>query len=141
MAKGAPMTAETMATRNPILFMANGKQKAGKTYILRYCVERGAETRVRPLKLIDLDPHNDTLRQHYPDAQTPDSTALDDRRLHMEKTISAQRTAAADGKPFDIILDPGGGDLLLPRLAKDVLFTETMERIWKRKAFGHVAMR
>jgi hypothetical protein len=114
---------------HPRIVTALGKQKAGKTYFLRYYVERGAKDRQRPLKLVDADPHNDTLRQHYKDAASPDSSGIEDRRISLERSIDEQLSAAADGRPYDALWDIGGGDLLVPKLARDVQFTDTIEDV------------
>lgn len=113
----------------PKFVTALGKQKSGKTYLLRWMVERGAKDRVRDLNLIDADPHNDTLRQHYPGAMSPESSALEDRRISLEAAIREQQEAAVSGRPYDALVDVGGGDLLMSRLARDVRFTDTMEQI------------
>lgn len=116
------------ADTRPRIVTALGKQKSGKTMFLRWLVERNAESRQRPLKLIDADPHNDTLKQHYPDAMSPGSTAIEDRRISLEQSIRDQRAASASGNPYDALWDVGGGDLLMARLAHEVRFTETIER-------------
>lgn len=113
----------------PRILVVLGKQNAGKTLLERYLAEEGASARSRPLRLIDVDPHNDTLHQHYPSALTPESTSLDDRRIFLENEVREQKKAAMAGNPYDAYWDVGGGDLLMPRLSKDVRFTDTIERV------------
>lgn len=130
MGKLAVVDAEGVpATGRPRIVTALGKQRSGKTYFLRWYVERGAKHRARELRLIDADPHNDTLRQHYPGAVSPESSALEDRRISLETAIRDQREAASAGRPYDALIDVGGGDLLMGRLARDVRFTEAVEQI------------
>jgi hypothetical protein len=113
--------------RRPRIITALGKQRSGKSMFIRYYIERGASDRYRPLKMVDADPHNDTLHQHYPEAFTPGSTGIEDRRISLEQCIRQQMAETAS--PYDAIWDLGGGDLLMSRLAQDVQFTETVERI------------
>lgn len=115
--------------QRPRLITALGKQKAGKTLFLQYYIERSAGGRQRPLKLVDADPHNDTLLQHYAEALSPDSSGLDDRRIFLEQVVRDQAAAMDKSNPHDVLVDIGGGDLLLSRLARDVRFTDTLDGI------------
>ena len=115
-------------TRRPRIVTALGKQTRGKTLLIRYLIERGAVSRSRHLTIIDADPHNQTLAGHFDNVVTPGSTALEDRRVFLEQAIRSQRDAAAEGNPYDIVADVGGGDLLLSKLAHEIRFTETVDR-------------
>jgi hypothetical protein len=123
----------TAELENPVsrarLVTALGKQRSGKTYLLRWFIERSANARRRPMKLIDADPHNDTLRRHYTDAVTPGSSALEDRRISLQTAIREQHAAASAGTPYDALWDIGGGDLLMARLAREVRFSQTVDQI------------
>jgi hypothetical protein len=112
----------------PRIVVPLGKQRSGKTTLLRWMIERGAVRRTRPLKLMDADPHNDTLRQHYPEAESPGSTGIDDRRVSLENAIRVQRQSAREGNPYDTYWDVGGGDLLMSRLAHEIAFTSAVDR-------------
>jgi hypothetical protein len=125
---GKVATGEVQADVRPRIVVPLGKQRSGRTTLLLWMVERGAVKRTRPLKLIDADPHNDTLRQHYTDADTPGSTGIDDRRVSLENAIRTQRQSAKDGKPYDAYWDVGGGDLLMSRLASEIGFTSGWDR-------------
>lgn len=127
MAKSATTTTEVASDARPRLVIALGKQTRGKTLILRWLAERGAKDRTRPLRLFDADPHNPTLSRHFDDVQSPDSTSLEDRRVWLERRIREQRDGGRNGQPFNAILDVGGGDLLMGRLAHEVRFTETID--------------
>lgn len=113
----------------PRIITALGKQTAGKTHFLRWYVERSTNLRTRPLKLIDADPHNSTLAHHFEDAAVTGSAATEDRRITLEGAMRAQLAAAKSGDTYDALWDIGGGDLLMPRLAREVRFSETVEMI------------
>lgn len=115
--------------QRPRIVVALGKQGTGKTFFLRYYIERGAKDRKRPLKLVDADPHNSTLLKHYKGTFSPESSAIEDRRVYLEHAIRTLHLSTADGNPYDLLVDIGGGDLLVPKLARDVAFTETVEAI------------
>lgn len=114
--------------RRPRMITALGKQTRGKSLLLRYLIERSATSRSRPLRVIDADPHNQTLDRHFDGALMPGSTALEDRRVFLEQAIRDQRNAARDGVSYDVVADVGGGDLLLCKLAREIRFTETVDR-------------
>jgi hypothetical protein len=129
MAKLAVVENDPGAVARPRIITALGKQGGGKTLLLRYLIERGVAVRSRPLKLLDADPHNGTLRQHYADAETPGSSSTEDRRVSLEQAVRNQHAAARDGSLYDALWDIGGGDLLMARLARRAHFTETLERV------------
>jgi hypothetical protein len=87
----------------PRIVVPLGKQRSGKTTLLRWMIERGAVRRTRPLKLMDADPHN-------------------------ENAIRVQRQSAREGNPYDTYWDVGGGDLLMSRLAHEIAFTSAVDR-------------
>lgn len=117
----------SVESRRPRIVTALGKQTRGKTFLLKWYIERSAASRTRPLKIIDADPHNQTLARHF-EALTPGSTAIEDRRVFLEQAIRDQRDASRDGQAYDVVADVGGGDLLLSRLAHEVRFTDTVDR-------------
>lgn len=93
---------------------------------LRWLAERGSLSRSRPMHILDADPHNRTLSGYFPNAECPPSSGMDDRRVWLEAEIRKQAKAA---ERYDVILDIGGGDHLMQRLAYEVRFTETIERV------------
>jgi hypothetical protein len=129
MAKLAMVETDAPAdVRRPRMVTALGKQTRGKTFLLKWYIERGASSRTRMVKVIDADPHNQTLARDFEGALTPGSTALEDRRVFLEQAIRDQRDAAKAGDAYDVVADVGGGDLLLSRLAHEIRFTETVDR-------------
>lgn len=125
---GKMTQSETQTETRPRIVVTLGKQRSGKTTLERWMFERGAVRRTRPLKLIDADPHNDTLHQHFAEAELPGSSSVDDRRVALENAIRSQIAAARAGKPYDAYWDIGGGDLLMPRLAHEIGLTSTLDR-------------
>jgi hypothetical protein len=111
--------------RRPRIVTALGKQTSGKTLFLRWYVERAG----RPMTLIDADPHNSTLSEHYPSATVVGSTGIEDRRIFLEDAIRHQLRADQEGISYDALWDVGGGDLLMARLARDVHFTDTLDKL------------
>lgn len=110
------------------LYVTNNYVVTHNTMLIRWLAERGAADRPRPMRLLDADPHNQTLSRYLPGTLSPDSVSLEDRRVWIEQQIREQRNAIRAGAPFDAILDLGGGDLLLQRLAYEVRFTETVDK-------------
>lgn len=128
MAKFSLATTDVATEARPRIITALGKQTRGKTILLRYLAER-PRTTDRPLKLLDADPHNPTLDRYFDGVLTPGSVSLEDRRVWIEQQIRDQRDAARRGEPFDTVLDLGGGDHLVAKLAHDVRFTETLDKM------------
>jgi hypothetical protein len=96
--------------RRPILVIASGRGKTGKSAILSYIAT--TRRRTRPLRIIDADPKNASLSARLPEADTPPAIG-EDRRIWIEQQFDKLVADAGTEHEHDMLLDLGGGDLLL----------------------------
>lgn len=124
----------THVQRQPILLMALGRGRVGKTVLLNAVVQyfrpKGADIRVW-----NIDAHNasHSLGVFHSDAMVPAHEEIDERRHWLERQMmdqSAQR--------YDVVLDVGGGDIVLSQLAKDLDLVTLFERQGIRPVVMHV---
>jgi hypothetical protein len=118
----APAT--TAAVRQPVLIIAVGRQRVGKTTCLNVTVEtfraHGAE-----IEIWNADLHNrtHTLSLFYEDAlQPPVQTSLDDQKRWIEERVREMVIHRRD-----TVLDVGGGPTALNALIEELHLVEMLE--------------
>jgi hypothetical protein len=111
-------------TRNPRVIIALGRGRTGKTVFLSWRAET-AERDI-PLRIIDADLNNPVLSQRYPGVDVP-SGVDDDRRIWLEKQIGDLMAAASTDARHDMLLDLGGGDLLVKQWGSDLGLASLLE--------------
>lgn len=110
-----PMTAEERVVQTVVtqrLYLPVGRGRGGKTLEARYLIERLFGLGQR-LIIADADRTNCTLSQFYPGALQPDSADEADVVALVRQVIESMATTGYSG-----LIDFGGGDLILKRLAK-----------------------
>jgi hypothetical protein len=115
----------TAAARQPVLIIAVGRQRVGKTTLLNVLIESyravGAE-----IEVWNADLHNrtHTLSLFHPDAlQPPSGTSIEDQVTWIEDRVRDQVKHVRDA-----ILDVGGGLNALNALIEQVKLVEMLER-------------
>jgi hypothetical protein len=117
----APATA---AARQPVLIIAVGRQRVGKTTLLNVMIEtlrsNGAE-----IEIWNADLHNrtHTLSLFHKDAlQPPDETSLEDQKRWIEERVREMVVHRRD-----TVLDVGGGLTALNTLIEEMRLVEMLE--------------
>jgi hypothetical protein len=98
------------------LFLPLGRGSRGKTLLSRYVIEQALLAGRAPV-VADADRTNPTLGKYFQDVASPPSAEDADVVAFLEALIERQ----AD-QHFDLVLDLGGGDLVLKRAAHDMDF-------------------
>ena len=110
-------------TRPPIVWIALGRQRVGKTALLNTAVQffRGAGN---PVHVWNADQQNrsHTLSQFYKDADNVPSGGIEDAKLWIE-----QRLEDLLEHRYDAVLDVGGGATGFSKLVQEVPLLETLE--------------
>lgn len=113
------------ATRRPVLIVAVGRQRVGKTTLLNALIEiyrsLGAQ-----IEIWNADLHNrtHTLSLFHPDAlQPPGGTSVEDQRAWIEDRVREQIKHMRDA-----VLDVGGGLTALNTLIEEIRLVELLER-------------
>jgi hypothetical protein len=116
----------TNTARQPVLIIAVGRQRVGKTTILNVLIEvfrsLGAD-----VEIWNADLHNrtHTLSLFHTDAlQPPDETSLEDQKRWIEERVREMVTHRRDA-----ILDVGGGMTGLNALIEEMRLVEMLERL------------
>jgi hypothetical protein len=102
--------------RLPVLIVAVGRGRVGKTTFLNILGQRYRE-RGAKLEIWNIDTHGETgaIDDFFPDVRRPAFTGVDDRQKWLEEVIAEQAETRCDA-----LLDVGGGDLVLPKMMKDL---------------------
>ena len=113
--------ANSTALSRPKFIVPLGRGARGKTWWTRWAVER-AQDQGRSIVLADADRTNATLSGYFAGVLTPPSADDDDMRdwfaAFCEQQIEERFTA---------LIDLGGGDLMLKRIAREASLTELLE--------------
>ena len=109
--------------RNPQIVVTLGRGRTGKTVFLSWLAETAA--RDIPLRIIDADLNNPVLSKRFPDAVK--SKGVDDeRRIWLEAQFIQQMEAASTPGRFDVLLDLGGGDILMKRWEAELALADML---------------
>jgi hypothetical protein len=126
---------ERPAETQPVLMIAVGRGRVGKTTVLnifgQYFRKRDAR-----LAMWNIDPHtrSGSLSEFFDDVDEPDHGGLSDRGKWLEAKISEQ---SAGG--FDALVDVGGGDLVLSRMAANINLNRVAAKMGIKLVMIHVA--
>lgn len=115
----------TPPPRNPRLIVALGRGRTGKTVFLSWLLETAR--RDLPLRIIDADVNNPVLSQRYPEAVVPTGMG-EARREWLEEQLEAQMATRDTDERHDILLDLGGGDLLVKHWGAELALASTLEQ-------------
>lgn len=107
-----PSTA--VADYTPSLIVPLGRGARGKTWWSRWLIER-AQNRGRDIVVADVDRTNATLSAYFEGVVTPPSADDRDVREWLAAFIEQQIE-----RRFTALLDLGGGDLILKRVAREI---------------------
>jgi len=119
------VTASTEAqSRMPILWIALGRQRVGKTAVLNSAVQFFREAGA-PVRIWNADQQNrsHSLSQFFPDAETVPAGGIEDAKAWIE-----QRLEDLVEHRYDAVLDVGGGATGFSRLVEEVPFLEGTEQ-------------
>lgn len=125
---------ERPAETQPVLMIAVGRGRVGKTTVLnifgQYFRKRDAR-----LAMWNIDPHtrSGSLSEFFDDVDEPDHGGLSDRGKWLEAKISEQ---SAGG--FDALVDVGGGDLVLSRMAANINLNRVAAKMGIKLVMIHV---
>lgn len=118
----------------PILLIAVGRQRVGKTVVLnslaQYYQERGADLRIWNADLLN---QTHAISKFHPGALVAPPGNFEDTKAWIEERIHDQIE-----NRYDAILDVGGGETALNRLAQEVQLVETLEMHGIRPVAMHV---
>ena len=103
---------DVQAGRKPRLIVTLGRGRTGKTVFLSWLREIADPS--FPVRIIDADVNNPVLSERFSDVAKPRGMD-DDRRNWLEDQFEEQVNAAAGPDRYDVLLDLGGGDLLIKR--------------------------
>lgn len=113
----------TMTHDHPVLMIAVGRQRVGKTVLLNAIAQRyralGADLRVWNA---DLANRTHSLSRFHSDAVTAPTGGFEDTKAWIEERIADQIA-----NRYDAVLDVGGGETVLNRLAAEVGLVETLD--------------
>ncbi|NPD69995.1 hypothetical protein HN018_27390 (plasmid) [Lichenicola cladoniae] len=110
MAKPAP----TVSTQIPSFIVPLGRGGRGKTWWIRWVVER-AQSQGREIVVADADRTNATLSAYFEGVVSPPSADDRDVREWLAAFVEQQIESR-----FTSVLDFGGGDLILKRVAREI---------------------
>ena len=111
---GADLELLAVPERRPRLVLPMGRGSRGKTLLARWAIGR-AENAGRSPVIADGDRTNQTLARYFPRAVSPPSADDGDVRTWIAGLVEAQLA-----ERHDIVLDLGGGDLVLKGLAREL---------------------
>ena len=126
---------EVTPARQPVLIVAVGRQRVGKTTLLNVLVEKYRSLGAK-IDIWNADLHNrtHTLSLFYPDALQPDlGTSVEDQQAWIEDRVREQVKHRRD-----VVLDVGGGVTALNSLIEEVKLVETLERYGVRAVLLYV---
>jgi hypothetical protein len=104
---------------SPKFVVTMGRGRTGKSSWIRYVAGRAFDLG-RPPVIADADRTNATLAAFFEGVTRPESADADDVREWLNNVLEDQIAANAAGKAFSVLLDLGGGDLVLKEHAKDL---------------------
>jgi hypothetical protein len=110
----ATSTQAEIPSAPPKLIVPLGRGSRGKSWWTRWAVER-AQSEGREVVVADADRTNPTLSSYFDDVVTPPSADDRDVREWLASFIEAQIEQRFTG-----VLDLGGGDLILKRIAREM---------------------
>lgn len=115
-------------SRLPVLIVAVGRGRVGKTTFLNIVGQRFRE-RGAKLDVWNIDPHGESgsIDAFFPDVRRPDYAGIDDRRGWLERAIEEQSASRRD-----VLLDVGGGDLVLQTMLDDLDLSAVAETMGVR---------
>jgi hypothetical protein len=123
MTKPGKLLPEPVGERMPVLLIAVGRQRVGKTTLLNAIAQHyraaGADLRVWNADLLN---RTHSLSAFHPDALEAPAGSFDDTKAWIEERIGDQIA-----RRYDAILDVGGGETALSRLALEVSLVEALE--------------
>jgi len=128
-------TAEKIVTRMPVLIIALGRGRVGKTAMLNALIQHYLRLGC-DLRIWNADQQNEThsLSRFHPDvAEPPPRAGLVDTKLWLEGNIQDQSR-----QQYDAALDFAGGDPLIKKLAVEVRLVRALERMGIRPVAMHV---
>ncbi|MCR0984162.1 DEAD/DEAH box helicase family protein [Roseomonas populi] len=133
MSKTTKATVQTDSGQ-PILLIAVGRQRVGKTVVLnalaQHYQERGADLRIWNADLLN---QTHSISKFHTDALIAPPGNFEDTKAWIEERLQDQIA-----NRYDAILDVGGGETALNRLAEEVQLVETMELHGIRPVALHV---
>ena len=106
----------------PVLLLALGRGKTGKSTFVRWAAE-GALNRGSMPTIADADRTNATLAAFFDEVERPPSPEDEDVRLWLNRLIDRQIE-----ERFSSFLDLGGGDLILKQWARDLELASFLEQ-------------
>jgi hypothetical protein len=109
--------------RKPILWVALGRQRVGKTALLNTAVQffRAAGNDIRVWNA-DQQNKSHTLSQFFPDAEHVSEGGIEDAKVWIEERLSDQIE-----RRYDAVLDVGGGATGFSKLVQEVPVLEATE--------------
>ncbi len=118
----------------PVQLIGLGRGRVGKTAFLNAVIQAAHDRGGRP-GIWNADRQNQThsLKLFHPEAEEPGHEGFEDIKLWLEARMHEQSA----GK-HHAVLDVGGGDLLIKKLAKEVRLVRTLERMGIRPVAAHV---
>jgi hypothetical protein len=128
-------SAEKLAARMPVLIIALGRGRVGKTATLNALIQRYRALEC-DLRIWNADQQNEThsLSRFHPDVvEPPPRAGLVDTKLWLEGNIQDQSR-----QQYDVVLDFAGGDPLIKKLAVEVRLVRMLERMGIRPVAMHV---
>jgi hypothetical protein len=120
-AQAEPKTAANAVPAIPKLVVPLGRGSRGKTWWLRWAIDR-AQSQGRAVVVADADRTNATLSHYFEDVTSPPSADDRDVREWIKALIEQQIE-----QHFTAVLDLGGGDLMLKRVAREFGLIEFFE--------------
>lgn len=128
MSKTSPAT----PVQPPSLIVTLGRGARGKTFWTRWTVER-AQSQGREVVVADADRTNATLSAYFQDVVSPPSADDRDVREWLNAFLEQQIE-----RRFTAVLDLGGGDLILKRVARELRLVEFLGQYGIRPVAVHL---
>jgi hypothetical protein len=121
--------------RKPVLILALGRGRVGKTVFLSTVAQYYRAAGATCLQIWNIDHHNqsESLNQIFSDVRRPEFTGDQETLEWLEARITEQSQ-----QQFDVVLDVGGNDTKIKRLAQDVNLDRLLDRRGIRPVAVHV---
>jgi hypothetical protein len=120
------------STAQPKLIVPLGRGSRGKSWWTRWAVER-AQSQGRDVVVADADRTNPTLSSYFEGVVAPPSADDRDVREWLAGFVEAQIE-----QRFTAVLDLGGGDLILKRIAREMSLTDFLSQHGIRPVAVHL---
>jgi hypothetical protein len=114
----------TIESRQSVLCVPLGRGSRGKTTFARWAAEQ-AISEGRAVTIVDCDRTNQELALYFKDVMTPPSADDNDVREFLAAILERQLEDKTS-----LILDLGGGDLILKSLAREMELVPFVETVW-----------